>query len=710
MQAASLTTSDAGGGQKDGVPSGCRPNRRLPRQVLLECLSMFNRRLIISFLIILGLFVTILIRLVRLQAFDYPEHRSQVEELLVRSPVLLPSIRGRILDRNGKLLADNVPCFDIGIHYGAISMDEKYIQRLASNRARAELGEYEQKVRSHIQQTWLRLPKLLELPPEVIRQRRSQITNKIRRFRADAKARLRERQQRLRDSWLQDAQAQAISQRIASLVLREELAFMPIAFGVENDEARHIQTEFLSPEWLALIPTTRRVYPYRYVAAQTIGSVGTVQADDKLYRQHRLDSAEGQPADPFRGYAPEGDTIGRNGVELGYEWQILRGTRGLRQEDRNGNLIPGGNVRPKPGADLHLTIDIELQQEMELAMPSESAGAAVVIDIKTSQVLALVSTPLLPRSDSELPEVAWPNHRPPFIDGTNPWMNRAVEARYPPGSTVKPLVILAAMSEIDGSTNSTLIKPNTIHYCDFGHSPAPSCGNHAHGQVDPRDAIKRSCNVFCAATGKLLSTSLLIWFSDFGLARHTPLNLPRENDGTLPGVASHRFGVLRRLPDSEARQIAIGQGKLTVTPLHVANMMATIARRGLYKSPRLTAQQKNLPDPVQLICDPQAMDLVLDAMNAVVNEPGGTAYSIPELRALGFTVAGKTGTAQYRPGLEDWRCWFAGFAPARDPQIAFAVVIEHGESGARVAGPVAARLLKLCEKHGYINPSALATH
>jgi cell division protein FtsI/penicillin-binding protein 2 len=101
--------------------------------------------------------------------------------------------------------------------------------------------------------------------------------------------------------------------------------------------------------------------------------------------------------------------------------------------------------------------------------------------------------------------------------------------------------------------------------------------------------------------------------------------------------------------------------------------------------------------------------LVLEAMQAVVHEIGGTAHSISELRDLGSSVAGKTGTAQYGlPDLEDYRCWFSGFAPANDPQIAFAVVIEHGQTGGKVAGPVAAKLLELCAQHGYIKTASSA--
>jgi len=135
-------------------------------------------------------------------------------------------------------------------------------------------------------------------------------------------------------------------------------------------------------------------------------------------------------------------------------------------------------------------------------------------------------------------------------------------------------------------------------------------------------------------------------------------------------------------------------------------MMATFARRGVYIPPSLNIKQNQSDKPTHLNFDPRAMDLVLRAMDAVVNESGGTAHGVSGLHSLGFRVAGKTGTAEYQPGLNDWRCWFSGFAPADNPQIAFAVVIEHGGTGATVAGPVAADLLRECIKHGYIKTSS----
>ena len=679
---------------------------------------MFNRRLIVVFLILAAIFAAIFVRLLTLQVFAHQDYIADAEQLMLRPPVLLPCVRGEIFDRKGKSLATNEPCFNIGIHYAAIrrSGNEEYINALARARARAHGIKlkrkdptppfYLQQVTSQIQDMWQSLPVLLDQPVKIINDQRDKTIRTIERWRTTRKRKLQKRLRRVQDNWLESASSQAIKNQISSLFLREENSFIPIAFGLDNHIARNIQTHLGCPEWLTLIPATRRVYPHGYVAAQIIGSIGLVSKDD-------LDDLEKGPAkahldDPRRTYAPQGDIIGRTGIERGYDWISLRGSRGLQQKDRLGNIVPGSDLPPEKGQDLHLTIDIDLQADLEQALAKgspKSPAAAVVIDIPTGHILALASTPLLPRGNAKPPT---------FVVGDLPWMNRCVEAIYPPGSSVKPAVILAGLSlpvrdRRTGTLEPPPITSQTTHSCPtVGQSRfiKPSCKNHPHGSVDPRDAIKRSCNVYCATVAELLSWDLVVWFTNMGLARPTNLLLPRENPGTIPGGFQSTGGPLGKLPAFEARQIAIGQGKLAVTPLQVANMMATIARRGVYFPPRIADQQPTAT-PIDLDCDPANIDLVIEAMEAVVHESGGTAYRIRELRDTGLRIAAKTGTAQYSIAVDnDWRCWFAGFAPADNPQIAFAVLVENGKSGAAVAGPRAAELLQLCIDRGYIKTSS----
>ena len=682
---------------------------------------MFNRRLVFFFLVLLGAFGVIAARLVQLQILAHQQYQRRCEDVMIHPAVLLPSIRGEIFDRNGKLLAENIPCFDLAVHYGAISSDPEYIERVARSRARYRLGKkhpndeqlqpYIEKVRAEIANTWQSLPSFDWHPSQspalskedranLLKKSCDKITKNVDEIRKRVKTSLTRRRDELEDDWLGSVQAKAISRRITNLVLREEISFLPIISELDNATARGIQTALESPEWITLIPTTRRVYPYRHVAAQTIGTVGPILWDHDLYKEHQVR----HPTDPtkddsFKGYAIEGDIMGRSGAELGYDWTTLRGTRGIRQIDRLDNPVSGANLPPKRGEDLHLTIDIELQAEIELAMPTNCPGAAVVLDIGTGEVLALVSTPLFPRDgdDSKLP------HR---VSGNNSWMNRAVEAGYPPGSTVKPVVVLAALSERNLKTRLPVVTRDTTFHCPTDQFSIPGCYN--HGWVDAHDAIRRSCNIYCAIVAERVRLVLPIWFSEFGLARLTTLYLPRESAGTLPGLLSQKSMVLPNIKAWQARQLAIGQGSLTVTTLQVANMMATLARRGVYLHPTLDLSQERLSEPLSVPVDPASISLILDAMQDVVHG-GGTARSVPGLQRLGFRVAGKTGSAQYDlSNPEDCRCWFSGFAPADNPRIAFSVVIEHGDTGGKAAGPVAVKLLESCRDRGYIEGASSA--
>ena len=681
--------------------------------------KMFNRRLIIFFLVLSIFFAVILVRLLDLQVNAHQKYLDAAQQLLLRPPVLLPAVRSQIFDRNGKSLAVNEPTFNIGIYYGAIARDKKkYINTIARARARANgiklkrkdptPPEYLQQVKSQIDKMWDDLPRLLNQPPKPIKDRREKAINRINHIRSRVRSALQERLREAPDNWLESAQSQSIHRQIRDLVLREEYSFIPIAFNLTNDTARRIQSDLGSPEWLTLIPATRRLYPKGYVAAQLIGSIGQVTWDD--LEELKMGPAKDHLDDPLRRYTDQADIIGRTGLEKGYDWSILRGQRGLQQKDRNGNLVPGGNLAPIAGQDLHLTIDIDLQADLEQALAQGSAdspAAAVAIDIATGQILALASTPLLERDDS----------KPPFsVKGDHPWMNRCVEAIYPPGSTVKPVVILAGLSPryrgSDAEPAPPEITPETIFHCPpTGPNPfsKPSCGGHAHGSIGPDSAITKSCNVYCATVAELLRWDLLVGFTNFGLARPTNLHLPREHPGSIPGGSQTTGGPLRQLLAAELRQMAIGQGKIAVTPLQVANTMATIARGGVYVPPSLTAQQARDASSIDLQINPKHIKLVINAMEAVVHQSEGTAYRVSQLHKTGLRIAGKTGTAEYDKNVkDDWRCWFVGFAPANDPQIAFAVLVEHGKSGAAVAGPLAAELLQLCIDHGYIKTAPLA--
>jgi penicillin-binding protein 2 len=466
-------------------------------------------------------------------------------------------------------------------------------------------------------------------------------------------------------------------------------------------------------------PSHKRWYPYwmrmpdgsrASPASHIIGVMGLINPDE----QDRYNLQEGQ-ADwltrrrlNYRGW----DRIGKTGVEALAE-KLLRGKRGYRRIKR-GNDEALEDVPAEPGSDVRLTLDIQLQEALTRRLAEgDHTGAIVVLDIPTREVLALVSVPIydlngFERSFSELAR-----------DEINlPLLNRAVGNTYPPGSTVKPIVGLAALAEhaIDGTT--------TYHCRGYLHTPGRfRCTGH-HGDIALTEAIKRSCNIYFYQLGELLGVDrILTRFRMMGLWGKPGTGLPEERAAQLPTEQRVQRMLGRGYTDGDARFLGIGQGMLGVTPLHICNAIATVAAGGKYITPRLIAnggpEQRRIDQPI-----PEAhVDLIRKGMWEVVNEPGGTAYRHFKNRyrqVLGFDVCGKTGTAETAPQRVDSNdngridgddrivrsgnmAWFVGFAPYDKPRIAIAVLVEYTPGhGGSTCGPIAADAVLELKKLGYL--------
>jgi penicillin-binding protein 2 len=452
------------------------------------------------------------------------------------------------------------------------------------------------------------------------------------------------------------------------------------------------QLEFMDTDDLVILPEGRRTYPYQTVAAQTVGWVGGPQKDDReLLADDRL------------ARYLEGDVCGReDGAEYVCE-TILRGRRGETLYDIDRQLVR--QTPTKFGADVTLTLDIEIQQKIESHFTDPNANAnhnrataAVVIDVASGD-------------DG---------------DDRHPLRNRALNKQYPPGSVIKPLILIAGLE-------SGAITPNTVISCPAGRAPKgmPSCwiwnryksGHDFDNSNIARNAIKRSCNIFFSVLAKRIDPDVLQqWLYKFGYGRRVPLgpapaqqNTKLENDSQnhrdfrqAPGIVSSAKPKGKISP-GERRWFGIGQGNLRVTPLQVANAMATIARGGLFKPPRLIANDPNAQnasqDEVSLGMSTDTLDVVVEGMHAVVNEFGGTAYNAFKQSGFdqrGITIYGKTGSTE-KPD----NAWFAGFAAdPRGRAISIAVVIEGGQHGSTDAAPLAKEIIRFCADAGYIGEPA----
>jgi penicillin-binding protein 2 len=463
------------------------------------------------------------------------------------------------------------------------------------------------------------------------------------------------------------------------------------------------QMQFPDINDMEVVPLEVRTYPFTSVASQTVGWVGLVQErDSKLY------------ADDPRARYTDKELCGHSGIEYVCE-PLLRGRRGEETYTYDRTEVVG-RTETQPGRDIRLTLDFDLQSKVEAMLDKGMAPtAAVIIDTASSDILALVS---LPRFDlTELRQ----KYNEYLKQENNPLINRALDSTYPPGSVIKPIILIAAMEE-------HAIRSEDCISCPSHMVAAPNCwrmlefgvGHDSQWPNNARNALKGSCNVYFSRLAERLSSEQIQkWLGKFGYGTDVLQDtcaLPDANEagsvrgfeqmaGTIyTGVAGQGTGA-KVIADGERRFFGIGQGSLRVTPLQVANAMAAIARGGIYRAPHLILKAQNdAYDAQSLDISPHTLTVIRDGMHAVTSESGGTAYKVfgsARFGAAGVTVYGKTGSTQAPE-----HAWFAGFAQDdRGRSVAFSVIVEGGKHGADDAAPLAKRIVQYCIDAGYIGPN-----
>lgn len=398
-------------------------------------------------------------------------------------------------------------------------------------------------------------------------------------------------------------------------------------------------------------------------------------------------------------YYRPGDPIGYTGVESTYE-PFLRGEKGYRFVVVNALGQPVAAFRNKrydipaqEGFDVHLSIDARLQALAEQLLEGRR-GAFVALDPQTGEVLALVSKPdydpePLNRRDASSSYAAL------VQDPERPLFNRAIQSQYPPGSTWKMLVALAALQD-------SIITPQTQLTCTgaFTYGGRTYRCHHAHGVVNVVRAIQVSCNVFFYQLALRVGLERLHRYATlFGFGRPTGIDLPGEYAGIVPSADfyNRRYGKRGWSEGGRLVNLGIGQGEISVTPLQMAVYAAALAT-GVVRQPHVVRMLYNKQmrqwqsvsyAEYRLPLRPEVLELVRQGMEEAVNAPGGTALSA---RLEGITVCGKTGTAQNPHGQD--HAWFIGFAPRENPRIAFCVMVENAGFGGAVAAPIARQLLR----------------
>jgi penicillin-binding protein 2 len=414
-----------------------------------------------------------------------------------------------------------------------------------------------------------------------------------------------------------------------------------------------------------------------------------------------------------------GDLIGKFGAEKAFE-SFLQGERGGRQVEVNANgrvVRVLKTVAAKPGQNIQLTIDSRLQKKAESLLRGV-AGAAVAMDPATGRILALASSPSFDQNY--------------FVDGMSheqwdslisnpfrPMENKAIQGEYPPGSTYKIITAIAGLVEGVIDENTEVFCPG---YYRFGNRVYRCWKKGGHGRVKIIKAIAESCDVYFYQVGALLGVDRLAWYAKAaGLGSSTGIRLDKEAGGLIPTAAwkKKRTGVVWQ--KGETLSVAIGQSFNLATPLQMASMTAAIANGGTRYKPIILDSIKMADGRLIYQSEPQiigkipltgqALELVRKGLWEVVNSDRGTARGS---RLADIEFSGKTGTSQVisrkkddtrpeeeRPAHLRPHAWFVAFAPSVEPQIAIAVVIEHGEHGSGAAAPVAREMIKAYLRKGW---------
>lgn len=756
---------------------------------------MFERRLKLFLALLLLFALVLLLRAAQLQVLGVSHWREQAADSMKR-PRQIETTRGAIVDRKGRPLALDVACVDARVDYRAIidppnaewlkwqaigrlsrRMGESYSNASYDRRLKMREAE-EQQIQDDIDAMWDTLAREGGTTREEIEEARRAIVNHVdmrrrvvwfaRYNRAVAKHKERDPSPWYRN-WLIDGSGDLPElDRFEQDVSEEEEAHT-ILSDIDPETHMILKKGQENFPGLILSPGVRRDYPYGAAACHVIGRLGRVMRED-------IKSDPKLGVDPLRQYQYN-DEIGRGGIESLCE-PVLRGSRGqvIRLVGEDTELE---RTEPAAGKDVKISIDIELQKEVEAQFKKvrirnddpdktfealEMHGAAIAIDVKSGDVLALASNPTYDLN--EFDELYGKLSRD---DVNQPLLNRATQQAVVPGSTVKPIVGLGAITDgllgvedgiectgymiVNGrkirdafrcwtaSKFAALYPDDVIAHHSF---PVP----HPTGHLTLADGLERSCNIyFETAAGLLKIGGLHKWYDQFGLGRRTGLGIA-EASGRLPSPIG--------LPRDAIRRVTwfggIGQGQVTATPIQMANVAATLARDGIWERPHLltdrsiaTTTQPVGPDRVDLKIPPAALAAARKGMINVVNSRAGTGT---EAHRDDITIAGKTGTAQasafsipirddmgefvrdsdgkvrrtvFEPasyqnphGDVPWfrgfgaegkatnHAWFIGYAPAEKPVIAFAVMVEYGGSGGWAAASVASGMIDACARHGYL--------
>lgn len=688
---------------------------------------MYHYRLKIFIMLCVGCLIIAVGRLMTLQTFQADKARQELEALRIRNPEQRPTVRGKILDRYEKPLALDQPAFFLHISYQLTRyMDPRWregkiLRALAANEdttrddVKRELDEDWKEDIEQLEQAIDLALQLADVSREEIEASTQQINDQI----WEQARYLGWKWKNPEKTW-QDYRNERDSislEQIAGTKLGIMNESYPLVELKTQQDRLRAQKELLNLKALTIKTESKRQYPYGRSACQLIGWVAPWQKDE----------AEIFKDDKYMSYKP-GEVVGKFGLEKVYE-PVLRGRRGEVQYDIDGNLLE--RTESQYGEDLRLTLDIDLQRKVEAVLADNTLPhgnkycAAVVLEVANNDILAMASIPTF-----DLNTIRQPDNYNHFFNPNDPnklYQNKALERNYPPGSTAKPLILIAGLEE-------KKTWPDEVISCGYEPPSAswPKCiaqwkFHNPHDNKwanNGRNALRGSCNIyFSRLADRLDARDLQDWLFKFGYGRDIlPAPMPEEltenetagrdirqaSGSIIYGVQEKPYTDFEEVPlippsrMSEKRYWGIGQGNLRVTVLQVANALSAIARGGIYKKPRLVDASWEEQNEYSLNISRRTLDVVRDGMWAVVNEDGGTANSVfrssPLRTERGMKIYGKTGSTE-NPNV----AWFEYFAEdSTGRAIVIAVLVERGQSGSGEAVPLGEKILDLCNRAGYV--------
>ncbi len=685
---------------------------------------MLKRRLILLFVSALFVVLILAVRLYQLQVVQARMWKDRARSFSYRH-LVIPSIRGAIVDCKGRYLAVEQPCNNLAVDYQAMNRDYLWITRQAIDELRADHLPRAQII-ARLPETRRRIAARLRwLPGAIARHCHLPLAKVLETFDT-----IRKRMAFLRqDIWTlryghdnnvradvspsdrqQDVDL-ALTQGLNLLEAHEAHTVVP---DIPDQVAFYFQKHARRYPGLVIVSSQHRVYPFGSVAAQVIGAMrqvtGSALRKNPFVLPRLVPGSLRDTRGKLKGYLP-GDQMGAFGVEYAAE-NLLRATRGVELVRLDGKQVPQDYRPPIPGRTVRLTLDIQLQQQLEEKMLDPQShllyfqgemhrAAVVVLSVRTNRVLVMLSLPTynLNRYHQDFSKL--------IADTQLPLMNRAISSAYPPGSIVKPLEAAYALTV-------GAVAPNAVMNCGAYLLPGhPNIFRNwtypvAPGPLNTVEALEQSCDTYFYRVGMKLGLQRLVeGYRTFGLGSATGLGLHEETAGYLPSEQPDRSQF--RITDW-AIMMGIGQGPMAVTPLQMANAYAAMLRGGVWMQPQII-EQLHRPPPRKFHLNMSDLSFVRQGMYLVVHGPHGTA---PVLR-MGLPVAGKTGTAQTAERIDingkvtikkGDDAWFVGYAPANKPKYVLAAIVEMGGDGGRRAGPIVKTCIQLMQQRGYLPQAA----